>query len=715
MSIFKKNPRLFGSSVQSSARRINSTIGNLACATVLAGFILCGGAAKAQNEILPGHVLLNPGAENGLTNWNVSLTGYINTVSTNSLINGAGSGNVLAHSGGNVFRLFDTTADQAYIYQDIAADPGSQWSATCYAICYASNYFQAGASADMQVSFYDATNGLLSSSNAVNQSAGNVYGSDFLDPVLEPGYWMIIPPMAVDASGWVSLQATNIYDTDPAQEASFESTNPTAILYAPPGTAKVRYMLEYTNTVTGGGAVYFDDCDLVKLVGSDPDITNQSGALTIYAGLPATFTVNLTWHYKAELAKLSCQWQKNGTNLPAGGGIDDISGNTTNEQLGVSTLSLTNCVAADAGLYDCVITDITTNTPPITNSIRSVPVPLTVLTLSPLQKVNALGANSGFESDPVWAPWNIFNGANFATANNFYGTSSNAVNVYDGNSVALVGANGDRDNGFWQAVPATRGSIWKAGGFAYISSSNDFNAGNTERIQVWFNDVNGVAVPGTPTFESFKLYGLAYTNSDAQYVCIDTTSPNNGQTLYHTQLPRDQWVYLPVSNVVNNAGVDLTSDLPYTTFSNGDFTVPTNSTVAEINFQVYELVGDATDVASNNLQSDLIGTAADAVYWDDMQLIQVVPPTNFTATVSGHNVNLSFAGQAGLDFAVLYKTNLTDATWSVLTNNVIAPLSWQTNVNYGSLPSNNVGTFYYPITATDTVTATSRFYKLQAQ
>jgi len=704
MSIFKKNPRLSGSSVQSSARRINSTIGNLACATVLAGFIFCGGTAKAQNETLPGHVLLNPGAENGLTNWNVSLTGYIYAVSTNSLIGGAGSGNVLAHSGGNVFQLFDTTADQAFIYQDIAADPGSQWSATCYAICYASNYFQAGASAAMQVSFYDATNGLLPSSNAVNQSAGNVYGSDFLDPAPPAVSWIFTPPMAVDSNGWVSLQATNIYDTDPAQEATFDNTNSTTILYAPPGTAKVRYMLEYTNSATGGGAVYFDDCDLVKLVGSDPDITNAPLPVTIFAGLPASFTVVATRAQKPEV--LRYQWQKNGTNLPSTGGVFDINGPTTN-----STISFTNVQAADADLYDVVVTDISTNTPPVTNSIRSVPVPLTVLTLSPLQKVNVLGANSGFENNPAWAPWNIFNGCYFATTNAFYGTSSNAVNVYDGKSVALVGANGDRDNGFWQAVPATPGSIWKAGGFAYISSSNDFNAGNTCRLQIWFKDVNGTTVPGTPTFESFKLYGLGYTNSDAQYVSIDTSSPNNGQTLYHAQLPRDQWVYLPVTNVVNNAGIGLTDDLPYNTFPSGDFTVPTNATIGEINFQVYEYC----PVAADNPQADLTGLAADAVYWDDMELIKVVPPTNFTAKVSGGNVNLSFSGQAGLSFAVLYKTNLTDATWSVLTNNVMAPLNWQTNVNYGSLPSNNVGTFYYPITATDTVTATSRFYKLQAQ
>ena len=49
------------------------------------------------------------------------------------------------------------------------------------------------------------------------------------------------------------------------------------------------------------------------------------------------------------------------------------------------------------------------------------------------------------------------------------------------------------------------------------------------------------------------MYGLAYTNVDMQYTNIDTSSSKFGQVGYHAQLPRDQWVYLPVTNVVNNA------------------------------------------------------------------------------------------------------------------------------------------------------------------
>src|ERR1035437_10079908 len=660
MSILKNNLRRSGSSVQSAARSTNSKVSHLVCAILLAGLILFGDGAKAQN------VLVNSGAEsNSLTGWHVSNTGYISVVSTNSLQGGAGSLNRLAHSGKYTFQLFDTTANSAIIYQDFAAVAGSQWSSSCYAICYASNYFTAGASAHLQVVFYNSTNGVVVSTNSSSGTAG-VYGSDFLDPTDMSSigvYWTIVPPPAVGASGWRFLTPTNLYAPDPAYapdratEAYFEIPNSpiTTTLTAPPDTAFVRYQLEFDNTGTGGGDVYFDDCVLNKLVGSNPDITTAPTSVTVYADGSGSVTVvgSNTGAYRNE--KFTKRWQKNEPNLPAAGGVNDIAGSTT-----TATLTFNNLQGADAGLFDVVVTLRSAGL--YTNTLRSVPVNLTVLTLTCLQKVNALGANAGFENAPGWAPWEPFNGCYFASAANVYGASTTPVNVYDGNWVALVGANGNPDNGFHHAFPAAPGSVWKAGGWAYISSTNDFSGGNTERIQIWFKDADGVAVPGTPTYESFKIYGLAYTNADMQYTNIDTSSPNIGQVGYHDQLPRDQWCYLTVSNVVNNGGIGLGSDLPWNTLPTGCFMVPTNTPppVAQINFQVYEYC----PVAADNLNPPYPSSASDAVYWDDMQLIQVVPVTNLTASVSGNNINLSFSAGAGLDYSVLYKTNLTDATSS---------------------------------------------------
>jgi hypothetical protein len=685
----------------SRAWRACSGMRHLFCVTLLAGLVSFAGSTKATN------VLVNPGAETGdFKGWSRSLTGYNYVVSTNNLIGGAGSGNVLAHSGKYVFQLFDTTTTSSYIYQEYAAIAGSQWSASCYAICYASNYFNSGATAHMQVAFYDSSNNVVP---YPSPASGGVFGSIFLDPVDYSGYggfpYIIIPPMAVDASGWLYLPATNLYDADPATEGSWDvGTNPVpATLTAPPGTAYVRYQLEFDNASTDGGAVYWDDCDLEKLNWTDPDITNPPVAITAFAGAAASFSVTATHTGGAyQNAKFSYQWQFNGTNLPPGGGVNDIVGTTT-----TSTLTFMNLHSADSGLYSVVVTEKVTAIN-YTNSITSVPVPLSVLTLSPLQKVNALGVNSGFESDPVWIPWNIFNGCNFVTAAGTY-DGTTPVNILDGASVCLVGSNGDRDNGFWQAVSASPGSVWKAGGWAYIPSQNDFVAGNTCRLQIWFKDSGGATVPGTPTFESFKIYGLAYTNTDMQYTNIDTSSPNVGQVGYHTQLTRDQWVYLPVTNVVNNNGIGLGDDLPYNTFPTGDFVVPTNASVGEINFQVYEYCPVAADVDTNGnpaYAGGYLGSASSRVYWDDMELIQVLPVTNLTATVSGGNVNLSFSAGAGLNYSVLYKTNLTDSAWNVLTN-VAAPLSWQNDTN--------AMTTTYPLIVSDPVAAHSRFYRVQSQ
>jgi len=466
MSILKNNLRLAGSPVQSGKCSTNSRVGHLVCAVLLAGFILLfGGNAKAYN------VLVNPSAETGdLTGWNISDTGYIFVVSTNDFVPNEAAGgstteNILGYNGKYVFELFNTTATSTYIYQDFAAVGGSEWSASTEAICYASNYFNGGADAHMQIVFYDISNNVVPdpNSNFGSGGGGGVYGSDFLDPAPPPVSWIYAPPMAVDATGWQYLTPTNLYDTDPATEASYDatlSTPPTLPLTAPPGTAKVRFQIEFDNAGTDGGAVYWASNDLEKIKGSDPDITNPPVAVTIYAGLPASFTVVAVRSAKSEL--LTYQWQFNGANLPPAGGVNNISGPTTNP-----SLSFTNVQGVDSGLYDVVVTD--------TNGfITSVPVPLTVLTLSPLEKANALGANAGFENAPDWPIWEPFNGAYFANDTNVYGTSTTTVDVYDGNWCALIGANGDRDNGIYAQLPAAPGSLWKAGGWAYISSLNDF-------------------------------------------------------------------------------------------------------------------------------------------------------------------------------------------------------------------------------------------------
>jgi len=695
MSIFKKNLGPAGLSIQSgvsfNAVRISRwfSAGILACLFVL----FFEGGAIAQN------MLINPGAETGdLTGWNLSGgAGYKDVVSTNQFIPNSGSSNILTHSGKYAFKLFDTTGDSSYMYQDFPAIAGSQWAASCYAIGYASNYFGGGSSADMMVVFFDTNDNVV----PYPPSSYGTLGSVILDSVgAATPYDLLLPP-AVDASGWVYLQPTNIFTTYPGVVAgtyNFDTSGPyPTTLTAPPGTAYVRYQLEYDDTADPAGQpVYFDDCVLNKVVSTDPDISANPVAVTLYAGGAASFSVTATHNNTYPTEKFKYQWYFNKTNLLTPG-MNQISSSTT-----AATLNFTNVQGPSSGLYDVVVT-LTSGGVPV-NSIRSVPVPLNVLVLDPIQRVNLLGANAGFENAPSFLPFSPFNGCYFAgpSANapyNVYGTTTVPVAPYAGNWSCVLGNNGDTDNGFYAKINVTPGECLRAGGYAYIASTNDYAGGNNCRLQVWFLTASGAPSTNDLLYESFTVYGLDYTNSPAYlYTNMDVSSPSNGLVMLHGQLPRDQWCYLGATNVTTQY---FTSASPYAqgndwvtnTLPNGYFVVPPDASA--INYQVYLNV-PATD-----------GVATDEIYWDEMRLIQITPVTDLKATASGGSVNLTFSAGAAQSYTVLYKTNLTDAVWNVLSNNVAAPMSWQTNTA-------SIGVTY-PVTVTDVPNGHTRFYRVESQ
>ena len=188
MSIFKMNPGLRGFSVQSGWHSKVSKIVQLGCLTLLAAFMFAGSSARGWTT----NVLVNANAQTGdLTGWTPSLTGYIYVVSTNSLVPGTTNENILSISGNkNVFQLFNTTANTSYIYQDYAASSNSLWEPSCYAICYASNYFQSGANAHMEMVFFDISNNVIVSTNSTSSTAGT-FGSNFLDPTTTGLSWVV--------------------------------------------------------------------------------------------------------------------------------------------------------------------------------------------------------------------------------------------------------------------------------------------------------------------------------------------------------------------------------------------------------------------------------------------------------------------------------------------------------------------------------------------
>jgi hypothetical protein len=615
MSILKNNLPFFDSSFLSNVRSIILKIGNFVWATVMACLILLGGKATAAN------VLVNPGAETGnSTGWVFDTKASV--ASTNAYNYNGGisypptASNILSHTGAYVFKTYqDTGGALTRIYQDIAAGPNSQWSANCYALSHLQDYISAPCNAHLQVVFYD---------NATNALA--VYGSQILDPTDLSGFgstWTIVPPMAVDASGWLYLNVTNVFSSDPASENNYSSTT-TLPLVAPAGTAFIRYQLEFDDATGGGGSVFWDDCVLNKISGSDPDVITAPTASTVVVGQNVTFTVVGSGN-----TALSYQWKKN-------------SGNANGPRIGganTATLTITNCLLSDAASYSVLITDSN-------GSIQTIPVTLTVL--NPAAAANALGANAGFENG-TWSPFTPFNGTGLPSTNSTYYQVTNLVNVYDGKYCAQIYAGGT-DNGFFQTVAGvTPGSVWKAAGHAYITSTvDDFSASNTCRVQVWFKNGNGAQVG--PTYESFKIFGIGYTN-------------------VYPMLPRDTWVYLPVTNIVDN------TDTP----TNFVQSLVAPASAASINFQVYYYHP---------------GSTGGSVFWDDMELYQLIP-TTITPSVSGNNYNITFATRGGSVYAVLYKNSLTDATWSVLSNNITGTGS--------------------TVTVSDPITRQTRFYRVQVQ
>jgi hypothetical protein len=392
-------------------------------AVAVAAGLLASSPAPAAN------VLVNPGAETGnSTGWVLDQKAAV--ASTNAYQWNGGlnyppyASNILAHSGAWTFKAYqDVPGGFTRIYQDIAVAPGSQWTASCFALSHTQDYISAGDNAHLQVVFYDST----------GTNALAVYGSDILDPQAFFSF-TIVPPMAVDASGWTYLSVSNIYASDPASEENWNTTF-TGNMTTPAGAAVLRYQLEYDNSAGAGGSMFFDDCDLEKVVGSDPDIVTVPVAQVAVVGQNVTF-VGLG----SGNTTLSYRWKKDGMDLSG----PRIGGANT------STLTISNCLASDAGNYSVVISDVN-------GSIQSVPVALTVQ--NPAQANNALGPNAGFENAPVWSPWNPFNGTGLPSTNSTYYLVTNKVDVYDGTYCAQIYAGGT-DNGFWVHVPCTPGSVW---------------------------------------------------------------------------------------------------------------------------------------------------------------------------------------------------------------------------------------------------------------
>jgi len=515
------------------------------------------------------NVLTNPGFETGnASGW----TGYGNRAveSTNTLYyNGGnpGGSNVLTHSGaytGKSYGGFTGTYNENGMYQETVAGPGSVWSAGGFALSHEQDLMQPGNLFCLQMTFRDSAENIL-----------GLYRSAVLDPA-----------EGLTSNVWYNLPVTNAYDlSDPTLSTI---TNSAASFTAPAGTAKVRFEALYRQ-LSGypGGSVYFDDLNLTKIAGTDPDITVAPVSHTRIEGQSVTFSVvaagGTTLHY---------QWQKDNVDLSNGG---NISGATS------PNLTISNVTVADAGNYTVAVSDAN-------GTLSSAPATLTVVPSS--ESANYL-SNPGFEAGTSFAPyWSSYNGAAISSAYVHDGT-------YAGQAYS-AGANSY--NGFFQDVRTDEihtvgpGSVFVADGCVLTPSANQIAADNTAWIEVHFHDANNNMI---------GLYKSAVVDSS---------------------FTPDTWVNLPVTNIIkfwdDYSVVGTTQNL----------TAPAGT--AYVRYQTVYHIGT--------------GGGAGIVAFDDLRLL-AKPPVKITTTVSGGNLVLSFPTQAATSYQILYKNDLNDANWQVLT------------------------------------------------
>lgn len=440
--------------------------------TLLLSMALTGLCASAATN-----VLVNPGFETGdFSGWSTYGAHALESTN-NTYYNGGnpGGSNVLTHAGkyvGKTYGSFTGGYNANGAYQDAVTAAGAVWSAEGFALSHQQDLIQSGNQFWFEVTFRDSTDAILA-----------LYRSAILDPASADG---------VISNLWYDLPVTNEYDIADATYSTI--TNTVTSFTAPAGSTKVRFQANFAQ-LSGypGGSIYFDDLNLTKIAGTDPDITTSPANHTKIEGQSVSFSVTSVGG-----STLLYQWHKDGADLADGG---NISGATS------STLSISNLTTADAGNYWVTVTDNK-------GSLDSAHASLTVLTA--LQAANYV-SDPGFEDSATLAPyWTPYNGA---------GLEGGVV--HNGTEAGQAYGNGANSyNGFFQDVRTDEihtvapGSIFAADGWVQTPGSNPIAADNTAWIEVHFHDANGNII---------GLYKSAV---------IDTS------------FVTDAWVDLPVTNII---------------------------------------------------------------------------------------------------------------------------------------------------------------------
>jgi hypothetical protein len=263
--------------------------------------------------------------------------------------------------------------------------------------------------------------------------------------------------------------------------------------------------------------------------------------------------------------------------------------------------------------------------------------------MTPAQLANLLD-NPSFEEDVneltpqvVPPPWINFSGSSLLTGGAFPWST-----IYDGTNVVLV-FNQGQYNGIYQDVPAVPGQIFTGDCYLYQSSQDPLSA------------------PINEAFLEVQFWAVGGTVPIAMYQSILVTNDLSLQ---------DAWLHLDATNGV-------AADYASTSTSNARYLVAPPGTT-RVRFQVtthYE------------------GGGSGSVFVDAMQLLQKIPVTVTPALVGG-DIVLSWPSQVSSSYQVVYKDNLTDATWTSIGPAVIG----DGTVKSASFPATGGKRFYSVLT-----------------
>ena len=216
-----------------------------------------------------------------------------------------------------------------YAYQQIAAAPGSTYTADAwfseYSFYYAHQGGDNGANSGLltsdgsgvedcwvEVQFLDSANTILADykSAIISPIDATLPGSAGVNTI-NVNNWPTVTNTITIAPGvttnsvyldWIHCQVTNVFDittigpnTDPATETVNSTLSGAGVMTAPPGTAYVKYILGLAQALYESGANYWDDCTLIQLGGPSPSVISglsPNGSQFFNTNTSLSFTVN---------------------------------------------------------------------------------------------------------------------------------------------------------------------------------------------------------------------------------------------------------------------------------------------------------------------------------------------------------------------------------------------------------------------------------------